>query len=288
MRESAVRFPICARPAGVPRRIGADARALEDDAGAGGLVVDLEHLRGGGKYIAQLNHYAVMGDDRHVGPEAVVPALIDGQHAGLVAAAGADHLRGYRRSDVALLEPKHGLQALSLERVFRDGRLRNAHAGKLLLQVLVLLAHVAEVDVIGPAVVQSRSRRPWAVSSNGVTVAVAHLRMRRTLRPSGWLASAGARTCIARAIACASRTAIRNSAFLNRVMNSMCLPTLEQFPNYCDHRKNLLRYCPAGRAPYAGSGHFVTRYWASRGAPDGRRETSCRPTGELREALEGV
>ena len=42
---------------------------------------------------------------------------------------------------------------------------------------------------------------------------------------------------------------------------------------------------PAGRAPCAGRGHFVTCAGLRVGAPDGRKQTSCRPSGGQREAL---
>jgi hypothetical protein len=44
-------------------------------------------------------------------------------------------------------------------------------------------------------------------------------------------------------------------------------------------------YCPAGRAPCAGGGHFVTCVGLRVGAPDGRKERLCRPSGGPGEAV---
>ena len=136
MRESAVRLPICDASGDCAAQDGADARAGEDDAGAGALVVDLEDVGSRWEDFAQLAHDAIRGDDGHVGLEAVVRALVDGEHARQVAAAGADDLRRDGRADVVLAEGEQGLQAPTLERVLGDGGLLDAHARELLLQVL--------------------------------------------------------------------------------------------------------------------------------------------------------
>jgi len=92
---------------------GADAGRGEDDAGAGGLVVDEQHLcgvgRGLGEDVANLADDAEGGDDGHVGLEAVGGTLIDIEDAGEVGAAGADDLRGEGGRDVVLLEGEKGL-----------------------------------------------------------------------------------------------------------------------------------------------------------------------------------
>ena len=99
-------------------------------------------------------------------------ALVDVEDAGEVAAAGADDLRGDGGGDVVLLEVEQGLKAMALDGVFSEGGLFEAHAGDLLLEVGVLLAGVAEVDVVGPAVayvVAEAMEEPL----NGVTVETA-------------------------------------------------------------------------------------------------------------------
>ena len=123
----------------------------EHDAGAGGGVVDQQQLRGVREDVAELADDAVGRDDGLVGLEAVVGAFVDGR-AGVraVGAAGADDLRGDGGGDVVLLEAEQRLQAAALRGVFCEGGLLLAEAGDFLLEVGVLLAGVAEVDVVGP------------------------------------------------------------------------------------------------------------------------------------------
>ena len=51
-----------------------------------------------------------------------------------------------------LLEVQQCLKTMALNGVFGEGGLLEAKAGDLLLEVMILLAGVAEVDVVGPAV----------------------------------------------------------------------------------------------------------------------------------------
>ena len=77
-------------------------------------------------------------------------ALVDIEDARLVAAAGADGLRGNGLVDVFLLEVQQGLQPLSLAGIFKQSGLFQAQPVDGLLQILVLLAHVAQVDIVLP------------------------------------------------------------------------------------------------------------------------------------------
>ena len=52
--------------------------------------------------------------------------------------------------DVLLLEVQHRLQPLALARIFKQGSLFQPQPVDGVLQVLVLLAHVAQVDVVLP------------------------------------------------------------------------------------------------------------------------------------------
>lgn len=51
-----------------------------------------------------------------------------------------------------LLEAEQSLKTMALDSVFRESGLFEAETGDLFLEVVVLLAGVAKVDVIGPAV----------------------------------------------------------------------------------------------------------------------------------------
>ena len=128
-----------------------NAGAGEQDPGAGGLVVDEQHLRGVGEDVAELADDAVGRDDGHVGLEIVVRALVDVEDVGEIAAAGADDLRGDGGGDVVLLEGEQRLETMALDGVFGEGGLLEAEAGDLLLEIVILLADVAEIDVVGPA-----------------------------------------------------------------------------------------------------------------------------------------
>ena len=79
-------------------------------------------------------------------------ALVDVEDAGLVAAAGTDGLCGNRLVDVFLLEAVERLETLALVGVFKQCRLLEAETVDGFLQVLVLLAHMAQIDVVLPEV----------------------------------------------------------------------------------------------------------------------------------------
>ena len=135
---------------GVAGENAADAGGFKNDAGAAGLVVDEQDLGGAGKDVADLADDAVGGDDGHVRLQAVVGALVEIEDAGLIAAAGADGLGGEGGVDVAVLEVEEGLEALALAGIFKQGGLLEAQAVDGLLQILVLLADVAQVNVVLP------------------------------------------------------------------------------------------------------------------------------------------
>ena len=131
---------------------GADAGAGEQDAGAGGLVVDEQDLCGVGEDVAELADDAVGGDDGLIGLEAFGGAFVDVDDAGELGAAGADDLGGDGLGDVVLLKVEESLEAVALEGVLGDGGLLDAELGELLLEGGVLAAGGAQVDVVRPAV----------------------------------------------------------------------------------------------------------------------------------------
>ncbi len=133
---------------------GADAGAGQDDAGTGGLVVYEEHLRGvrSGlrEDVSDLADDTVGGDHGHVGLETVGGAFIDVEDAGELGSAGSDDLCRDGGGDVVLLKGEEGLEAVALDGVLGDGGLLEAKLIDLDLEVTVVLADVAEVDVVGP------------------------------------------------------------------------------------------------------------------------------------------
>ena len=147
--------------------------AGEEDAGAGGLVVDEQDLGGVGEDVAELADDAVGGDDGLIGLEAVVGALVDVEDAGEVGAAGADDLGGDGGGDVVLLEVEQRLEAVALEGVLGDGGLLEAELGELLLES----RGSAGGRGGGRCSWTSRSAvswpKPWKKRSNGVTVETA-------------------------------------------------------------------------------------------------------------------
>jgi hypothetical protein len=97
---------------------GAEAGGGEKDAGAGGLVVDEQYLRGVGEDVAEFSDDAVGRDDGLVGLEAVFRTFIDVEDVGEIVSAGADDLGGYGGGDVVLLEVQQGLKTMALDGVF--------------------------------------------------------------------------------------------------------------------------------------------------------------------------
>ena len=102
------------------------------------------------KHLAHLAHDAFRGDHGHVAPQAIVFPLVDGEQPRLVRTAGANHLRQRRGVKVFFLETQHGLEPLALARVFKHLRLLQPQAVHRRLQILVLLAHVAQIEVVSP------------------------------------------------------------------------------------------------------------------------------------------
>jgi len=131
---------------------GTNASSGQEYAGAGRLVVDKQDLRGMGEDIAKLANDAVWGNDSLIGLEAIFRAFVNVDEAGEVVAAGANNLGGNRGGDIMLLEVQQGLQTMSLHRVFGKCRLFETQPGDLILEVMVLLAGVAQIDVVRPSV----------------------------------------------------------------------------------------------------------------------------------------
>jgi hypothetical protein len=107
-----------------------------------------------GEDVAEFSDDAVGGDDRLVGLEAILRALVDVKDAGEIVSAGADDLGCDCGGDIVLLEVEDGLEAVALDGIFGEGSLLEAEAGDLLLKIVVLLARVAEVNVVGPSVAE--------------------------------------------------------------------------------------------------------------------------------------
>ncbi len=78
------------------------------------------------KDVADLADDAVGGNHRHIAVQAVAGALVEIEDAGLIAAAGADGLRGEGRINVLLLKAEECLQALALAGIFEQGSLLQA------------------------------------------------------------------------------------------------------------------------------------------------------------------
>ncbi len=76
--------------------------------------------------------------------------LVDVKHARLVGPAGADGLRRDRLVDVLLLEIQQRLQPLTLLGVFEKSGLLQPQPVDCLLQIRVLLPHMAQIDVVVP------------------------------------------------------------------------------------------------------------------------------------------
>src|ERR1035441_10663476 len=68
----------------------------------------------------------------------------------LIVAAGADGLGGYGLVDVLLLEGGEGLQALALAGILKQGGLLQPQTVDRLLQIPVLLADAAQVEIVHP------------------------------------------------------------------------------------------------------------------------------------------
>jgi hypothetical protein len=138
----------------LPQRVAtqnaSNARRLKNHAGPAALVVDDEHLRGTRIDFAHFADNAIRGDHCHIAFEFRVRTLIDIEEPRLVAAAGADDLRGLCLVDVFLLKIHQCLQALSLACVFKKRGLLQTEPVEVLLQILVFVADVAQIEVILP------------------------------------------------------------------------------------------------------------------------------------------
>ncbi len=135
---------------GIAAQNAANARGFKNHARAAGLVVDGQHLGRMGKDFAHLAHDPIRGNHRHIAVQAVGRTLVEIEDAGLIAAAGADGLRGHRLVDVLLLEAEQALQALALAGIFKQGSLLQAQPVDGPLQLLVLFAHVTQGDIVLP------------------------------------------------------------------------------------------------------------------------------------------
>ena len=142
--------------AGVAAQDAADARRLQNHARPTGLVVDHQHLRRVRIDLAQLAHNAVGGDDGHIRRQALARAFVDVEDARAVAAARSDRLRRQRLVDVLLLEVDQRLQAFALACVFQQRGLFQAQPVDRLLQLLVLFAHPAQVQIIRPELLRAQ------------------------------------------------------------------------------------------------------------------------------------
>ena len=134
----------------IPAQNAAQPGLLQNDAQTAGLIVDLQNLRGVREDIAHLADNAIGRDDGHIRMNAVCRAFVNVEDAGLVGAAGSNHLRGHGLIDVLLLETQQRLQSLILEHIFNQRCLLQAQTIHFCLQTLVALAHMAQVDVTIP------------------------------------------------------------------------------------------------------------------------------------------
>src|ERR1035441_10128778 len=103
-----------------------------------------------GIHLAQLTDDAVRRDDRHVAAEAVGRSLVKIEDTRLVAAAGADDLGGQCFVYIFFLEVHEGLQAPALAGIFKQSGLLKAQPVDGFLKVLIMLANMAQVDVVLP------------------------------------------------------------------------------------------------------------------------------------------
>jgi hypothetical protein len=133
---------------------GAKAGGGKENAGAGGLVVDEQNLRGVREDVAEFSDDSIGRDNGLIGLEAVLGAFVDVEDAGEVVSTGADDLSGDGGGDVVLLEIEQGLKTVALNGVFGERGLLEAEPGNLLLEIVILLTGVAEIDVVGPAVTE--------------------------------------------------------------------------------------------------------------------------------------
>ncbi len=70
---------------------------------------------------------------------------------------GTDNLRSDGGRNVMLLEVEQRLETMTLNGIFGQRGLFEAKAGDLLLEIVILLAGVAEVDIVGPTATNGRA-----------------------------------------------------------------------------------------------------------------------------------
>src|ERR1700760_4811521 len=102
------------------------------------------------KHVAQLADDAIRRNHGLIRTKSVSKPFVDIKHMRAVRSAGADNLRGHGLRNILLLESEHRLQAAALRCVFGEGRLFLAQPRNLLLQLLILLARMAQIDVVVP------------------------------------------------------------------------------------------------------------------------------------------
>src|ERR1039458_6394656 len=135
---------------GVTAQNAANAVVFQNDAGAAGLVVDRQYLCGMRIDFANLADDAISGDHRHLHADALVFSLVEIENPRLVRAAGSDDLGSDGGVNVLLLEIQHGLETLTLARVFKQCSLLQPEAVDGLLQFLVLATNIAQIKVVLP------------------------------------------------------------------------------------------------------------------------------------------
>ncbi len=142
---------------GVSTQDAAEPCRLEQNTCSAGLVGNDQNLRSVPKDVFQLADDAVWRNHGHVWLEAVFAPFVYIENARLIGARGTDHLGRDRVRNVLLFKRKQRLQPLPLAGVFKQARLFQLEAAHLFAQVLVLLAHVAQVEIIGPQATHTRT-----------------------------------------------------------------------------------------------------------------------------------
>ena len=104
------------------------------------------------KHLAHLSNNSIGGDDRHIAVQPRVLSLIEVEDAGLIGSAGPNDLCSHGFIDVFLLKVEHRLQALPLAGIFQQGGLLEAKPVDGLLEVNILLPHVAQIEIVLPDV----------------------------------------------------------------------------------------------------------------------------------------
>src|SRR5438309_12054598 len=91
---------------------------------------------------------SISREDRMVRLNSVFRPFIDVNRARLLAAAGADHLRGGGLGDELLFEREQQLQAAWLLSIFGVTNLLQSYGLDLLLEVAFLVAYTAQIYVV--------------------------------------------------------------------------------------------------------------------------------------------